>query len=581
MGRTHIWAKCAALGLAVACLGAPTKARAGQASDDRMVLEGVPGHAGGRLVVALRSEPKTLNPVLAVDEPSREVIRCLSADLIHINRASLKTEPALAKSWNVSRDGRQYTLQLRRGLRFSDGAPFDADDVVFSFQVYLDEKIDSAQRDLLVVGGKPITVVKVDQYTVRFEMAQPYAAAERLFDGVAILPRHLLEASYKGGGFSEAWNLSMAANQFAGLGPFRLKEYVPGQQVTLERNPYYWKADRAGNPLPYLGEVMFLFVPSEDAQVIRFQAGDTDALSRFSSENFAVLQKQQGTKGYHLDDLGPGLEYNFLFFNLNDLGAKNLPEIAKKQSWFQDLRFRQAVSAAIDRDGIVRLVYGGRATAIWDQVTPGNKLWVDDKIAHPKRSVERARELLQSAGYSWKNGALVDPRGKAVEFSILTSASNAQRTKIATIIQDDLSQLGITVQVVPLDFHAMVDRLQSSYNYEAAVMGLVSGDADPTSEMNVWLSNGETHLWHPNQAKPATPWESEMDGLMEKQLVTLDYAKRKQLYDRVQEIVAEELPVICLVSPNILVGAANRVGNFRPAILVPYALWNIDQLYVQ
>jgi peptide/nickel transport system substrate-binding protein len=565
----------------MACLGAPAKARAGQASDDRMVLEGVPGQAGGRLVVALRSEPKTLNPVLAVDEPSREVIRCLSADLIHINRASLKTEPALAKSWNVSRDGRQYTLQLRRGLRFSDGAPFDADDVVFSFQVYLDEKIDSAQRDLLVVGGKPITVVKVDQYTVRFEMAQPYAAAERLFDGVAILPRHLLEASYKGGGFSEAWNLSMAANQFAGLGPFRLKEYVPGQQVTLERNPYYWKADRAGNPLPYLGEVMFLFVPSEDAQVIRFQAGDTDVLSRFSSENFAVLQKQQGTKGYHLDDLGPGLEYNFLFFNLNDLGAKNVPEIAKKQSWFQDLRFRQAVSAAIDRDGIVRLVYGGRATAIWDQVTPGNKLWLDDKIGHPKQSVERARELLQSAGYSWKNGALVDPRGTAVEFSILTSASNAQRTKIATIIQDDLSQLGMTVQVVPLDFHAMVDRLQSSYNYEAAVMGLVSGDADPTSEMNVWLSNGETHLWHPNQAKPATPWESEMDGLMEKQLVTLDYAKRKQLYDRVQEIVAEELPVICLVSPNILVGAANRVGNFRPAILVPYALWNIDQLYVQ
>ena len=581
MGRTHFWAKCAALGLAVACLGAPAKARAGQASDDRMVLEGVPGQAGGRLVVALRSEPKTLNPVLAVDEPSREVIRCLSADLIHINRASLKSEPALAKSWNVSRDGRQYTLQLRRGLRFSDGAPFDADDVVFSFQVYLDEKIDSAQRDLLVVGGKPITVVKVDQYTVRFEMAQPYAAAERLFDGVAILPRHLLEASYKGGGFSEAWNLSMAANQFAGLGPFRLKEYVPGQQVTLERNPYYWKADRAGNPLPYLGEVMFLFVPSEDAQVIRFQAGDTDVLSRFSSENFAVLQKQQGTKGYHLDDLGPGLEYNFLFFNLNDLGAKNVPEIAKKQSWFQDLRFRQAVSAAIDRDGIVRLVYGGRATAIWDQVTPGNKLWLDDKIGHPKQSVERARELLQSAGYSWKNGALVDPRGTAVEFSILTSASNAQRTKIATIIQDDLSQLGMTVQVVPLDFHAMVDRLQSSYNYEAAVMGLVSGDADPTSEMNVWLSNGETHLWHPNQAKPATPWESEMDGLMEKQLVTLDYAKRKQLYDRVQEIVAEELPVICLVSPNILVGAANRVGNFRPAILVPYALWNIDQLYVQ
>ena len=546
-----------------------------------MIADGAPGHAGGRLAVALRSEPKTLNPVLAVDEPSRDVIRCLTADLIHINRGTLKTEPSLAKSWSVSRDGRHYTLHLRHGLRFSDGEPFNADDVIFSFQVYLDEKINSSQRDLLVVGGKPIIVVKVDAYTVRFELAQPYAAAERLFDGVAILPRHLVESSYRNGGFSQSWSLSTPPNQFAGLGPFRLKEYVPGQRVVLERNPYYWKADTAGNQLPYLNEVVFLFVASEDAQVIRFQSGDTEILSRFSAENFAVLQKQQSQKGYHLDDLGPGLEYNFVFFNLNDLAPKGLPEIAKKQAWFQDLRFRQAVSAAIDRDGIVRLVYSGRATPIWDQVTPGNKLWLDDKIPHPTRSLEHARQLLQSAGFSWRTGTLVDPHGDPVEFSILTSSSNSQRTKMATIIQDDLSQLGMTVQVVPLEFHAMVDRLQNSYNYEAAIMGLVSGDADPTSEMNVWLSSGETHLWHPNQDKPATPWESEMDQLMQEQLVTLDYAKRKRLYDRVQEIVSEDLPVICLVSPNILVGASNRVGNFRPGILVPYALWNVEQLYIQ
>jgi peptide/nickel transport system substrate-binding protein len=581
MGRVETWAKCFVLAITVVCTGLAAQARPAQEAAERMIAEAAPGHSGGRLVVALRSEPKTLNPVLAVDEPSRDVIRCVTADLIHINRGSLKTEPSLAKSWSVSEDGRRYTLHLRRGLRFSDGEPFDADDVIFSFQVYLDEKIDSSQRDLLVVGGKPIVVVKMDKYTVGFELAQPYAAAERLFDGVAILPRHLLEASYRAGTFSGAWNLSMAANQFAGLGPFRLKQYVPGQHLVLERNPYYWKADRAGNQLPYLSEVTFLFVSSEDAQVIRFESGETDVLSRFSAENFAVLQKQQSTKGYHLDDLGPGLEYNFLFFNLNDLGAKGLPEIAQKQAWFEDLRFRQAVSAAIDRQAIVRLVYNGRATAIWDQVTPGNKPWLDENIAHQAQSLDRARQLLQSAGFSWNNGALVDPRGHRVEFSILTSSSNAQRTKIATIIQDDLSQLGMTVQIVPLEFHAMVDRLQNSYNYEAAVMGLVSGDADPTSEMNVWLSNGETHLWHPHQDKPATPWEAEMDGLMQKQLITLDYAKRKHLYDRVQEIVAEQLPVICLVSPNILVGAANRVGNFRPAILVPYALWNIEQLYVQ
>jgi len=582
MGRVGLSRAYLVLIVAISCACSVAHGLALQAGEERMIADGAPGHAGGRLVIALRSEPKTLNPALALDEPSRDVIRCMTADLIHINRGSLKTEPSLAKSWNVSRDGRQYTLQLRRGVRFSDGEPFNADDVIFSFQVYLDEKVDSSQRDLLVVGGKPITVVKVDDYAVRFELAQPYAAAERLFDSIAILPRHLLQSGYRAGGLAQAWSLSLPASEFAGLGPFRLKEYVAGQRVVLERNPYYWKADRAGNQLPYLNEVVFLFVPSEDAQVIRFQSGDTDVLSRFSAENFAVLQKQQGVKGYHLDDLGAGLEYNFLFFNMNDLAANAPPEIARKQAWFQDLRFRQAVSAAIDREGIVRLVYSGRATPIWDQVTPGNKLWLDEKIAHPARSLEHARQLLQAAGFSWKSdGALIDSHGNLVDFSILTSSSNAQRTKIATIVQDDLSQLGMTVQVVPLEFRAMVDRLLNTHNYEAAVMGLVSGDADPTSEMNVWLSSGETHLWHPRQEKPATPWESEMDRLMEQQLVTLDYAKRKSLYDRVQEIVAEELPVICLVSPNILVGAANRVGNFHPAILVPYALWNIEQLYVQ
>jgi peptide/nickel transport system substrate-binding protein len=425
-------------------------------------------------------------------------------------------------------------------------------------------------------------VRKIDAYTVEFALAQPYAAAERLFDGFAILPRHLLEASYRGGSFDKAWGIGMAPADFAGLGPFKLKQYVPGQRIVLERNPYYWKQDRNGQRLPYVDQVVFLFVASEDAQAIRFQSGETDLLTRFSSENYAVLEKQQAARHYHLDDLGAGLEYNFLFFNLNDLSSKSLPEIARKQAWFQDVRFRQAVSAAIDRDSLVRLVYGGRAAPLWTQVTPGNKLWIDPAIAHPARSVDHARELLKSGGFSWKpDGTLVDSHGNAVEFSILTSSSNQQRVKIATLLQDDLKQVGVNVNVVTLEFHSMVDRLLTSYDYEAAVMGLVSGDADPTSEMNVWMSNGDTHLWHPNQSHPSTTWEAEMDRLMQQQLVTLNYLKRKKMYDRVQEIVAEDLPVICLVGPDILVGANERVGNLQPAIMDPYTLWNIDQLYIK
>src|SRR5271155_1284543 len=170
-----------------------------QHGEEVQTTDNAVGRYGGVLVVGQRSEPKTLNPATAADAPSREVIGRLTADLIHINRASQLTEPALAKSWTISKDGRVFIVSLRHGLRFSDGQPFDADDVVFSFEVYLDEKLHSPQRDLLVVGGKPIAVQKINQYTVRFTLAEPYAAAERIFDSLAMIPRHLLEKSYQEG----------------------------------------------------------------------------------------------------------------------------------------------------------------------------------------------------------------------------------------------------------------------------------------------------------------------------------------------------------------------------------------------
>jgi len=117
---------------------------------------------GGVLHVAQRAEPKTFNPVIAVDAPSREVLRRLHADLITINRFTQKTEPGLAESWTRSGDGTRYTLKLRKGVRFSDGVPFTADDVVFSWSVYLDELVHSPQRDLLLIEDKPIRVSKLD-----------------------------------------------------------------------------------------------------------------------------------------------------------------------------------------------------------------------------------------------------------------------------------------------------------------------------------------------------------------------------------------------------------------------------------
>jgi peptide/nickel transport system substrate-binding protein len=563
---------------------APASPQQKSAKEELLVLPGEVGKRGGRLVVALRGEPKTLNPLIAADTRSREVIGIMQADLVHINRATQLTEPALAKSWKISPDGLQYTVVLRQGLRFSDGQPLDADDVLFTFHVYLDETVHAPQRDLLNISGKPITVRKLDARTVVFQLPQAYGVGERLFDGLAILPRHLLEKPYQEGKLGQTGTLATAANQWAGLGPFRLKEYIAGQRLVLERNPYFWKTDLKGNRLPYADELVFLFVPNADAQVLKFQSGETDAIAQLSAENFSVLSRQLHDSA--MVDAGPGLEYNFLFFNLNDLGEKATPELTRKQKWFREVKFRQAASAAVDREAIVRLVYQGRGAPLWGLVAPGNRRWGNEKLAHAPRSLERARVLLKEAGFSWSNGkngesTLLDSEGKPVEFSILTSSSNADRAKMATLIQDDLKQLGMRVQVVPLEFRSLLDRVTQTKEYDACVMGIASFDADPNTDINVWLSSGGTHLWNPSQGHPATAWEAEIDRLIGEQMTARTFAQRKKLYDRAQEILAENQPMIFLASPDILAGAKNSLGNFHPAVLEPYILWNVEQLYLK
>ena len=547
-----------------------------------MVTAAEVGRPGGRIVVSLRAEPKTLNPLTALDAPSREVISLTQADLIHINRGTQLCEASVAKTWSMSPDGLEYTLKLRRGLRFSDGHPVDIDDVLFTFRVYLDESVHATQREQLIVGGKPIAVRKIDSETLKFRLSKPYGAGERLFDGFAILPRHLLETVYSAGKLAQAGTLNIAASQWAGLGPFRLKEYVPGQRLVLERNPFYWKADQAGHRLPYLDEIVFLFVPSADAQVLRFQSGETDIISRVGAENFSALARQN--RGYTMSDSGPGLEYNFLFFNLNAPGPKTSAEQARRQRWFADERFRHAVSAAIDRQAIVRLVYQGRGAPLWGPVTPGNPRWLNTAISHPARSLDVARQLLQQAGFRLVAGngsepQLVDSDSKPVDFTIITSSSNADRSRMATLIQDDLKQLGMRVQIVPLELRSLIDRVTQSKEYDACVLGIASADADPTPELNVLLSSGQMHLWNPAQEHPATEWEVEIDRLMEQQLETVAVKQRKALYDRVQQLLIDHEPMVFLASPDILVGAKNSVGNFHPAVLEPYVLWNAEQLY--
>ncbi len=545
---------------------------------DLFLVPGLTGRPGGTLVFAQRSEPLTLNPLIAKDGASREVIPRLMADLIHINRYTLKTEPALAKSWTISPDGRRFVMELRRGVSFSDGQPFDADDVLFTFRAYLDDKVNSVQRDQLILNGKPIVVRKLDQFRVSFELPEANAVAERLFDGFYILPRHLLEGLLDREKLNEAWGLRSAPSEIAGLGPFRLKEYAAGQRLVLERNPYYWKKDAAGTQLPYLAELRFVFAGTEDGQVLRFQSGESDLISRFSARNYSVLLRDAPKRGYRLARLNGGMEYSLLVFNLND--PSRVPaRTAARVPFLRRESLRKAVSLAIDREAMVRLVYGGMATPIAIPVPPGNRPWINENLPPPARNVAGARQILARDGFKWqRDGRLLDPHGMPVEFTIAFSSGNPERQPMAALIQEDLRALGITVQVAPLEYRSLSDRIGRSFDYDAAILSLSSPDADPNADINVWLSSGGAHLWHPNQKAPSTPWEAEIDNLMRRQAVARDPVLRKKLFDRVQEIFAGQLPMIPLVSPFVLAGARKGLENFRPAVLEHSTLWNVEEL---
>ena len=235
-----------------------------------------------------------------------------------------------------------------------------------------------------MVNELPPEITPIDSSTIDFRFSQPLADGVRVFDSLAILPEHLVRPIFEADKFSEAWNVTTPPVEMAGLGPYRFKEYRPGERVVLERNPYYWKVDSAGTRLPYIDEVIFLFVPTEDSQVIRFQSGETDLIDRIGARNYRTLAATAEPATYQVADLGPGLSYEFLFFNQNDVSSRELTVVQRKQEWMNRLEFRQAISVAIDRKAIVRLVYDSLASPLATHVSAGHKHWRNSQIKPPE-----------------------------------------------------------------------------------------------------------------------------------------------------------------------------------------------------
>lgn len=534
---------------------------------------------GGRLVVSQSSGPKTFNPLFAADTDTLAILNCIMSVLVRINRQTGEAEPELAESLTYSPDHTVLTIRLRRGVAFSDGHPLTADDVLFTFEVIYDPALRSSLRDLLDVDGKKIVVEKRDPYTVALTFPRPVAASERLLDSIHILPRHRLEADYRAGRFASLWDLSTPPDQIVGVGPFRLKEYVPGERTVLVRNPHYWKRDPSGQPLPYLDEIILLIVPDRSTRVLKFQQGELDMLSPLTPEEAAMLQPQVAANRIRIYDLGPSLISEVLWFNLNPRARSLRPT---RLAWFQDVRFRRAVSYAINRQALIDVVFAGKAAPVWGPV-PATSRWFNPQVKTYPYDPDRAKALLAEAGFSDRNGdgILEDRQGNQVTFALMTNAGNAIRERMGLMVQEDLKKVGIGVTFAPIETKTMLERIARGTDYEAGLLAIAAGDTDPSSLRNFLLSSGANHWWNPQQSTPATDWEKRVDELLNEFLTTADQKRRKALFDEVQMILSEQVPFIYLVARDLIVAAKPTVRNLKPGLLQDPLLWNAEELYLE
>lgn len=506
------------------------------------------------LKLCLRSEPKTFHPLKVGDDAS-ETIRFLTAGtLVKINRKTQLPEPSLATKWKTLDGGQTVKFQLREGLRFSDGTPFTPEDVVYTFQQVA--AIRSGFTDSMRQGEQaPVaTVTGKNEVTVRFAGLTP--GWERLIDGLGIL------------------SAKSPQQEKAVMGPFMLADYKAGQYVMLGRNPNYWVRGVQGLALPRLDQIRLDITANRDLELLRFKRGDVHMINKVEPDIYQALAGQMPEA---VRNAGVSFESEQMWFNQ----YPKAPLPAYKLAWFRSTTFRRAISQSIRRQDLARIAMKGLAVPGVGPVSPGNTIWFNKKLTPEAYAPTVALAKLQKEGFRKQSDGLYDAGGHRVEFSIITNAGNKSRERLAAMVQADLGEIGIRVNVVTLDFPSLLERITRGYNYEACLLGLTNVDQDPNAQMNVWLSNAANHQWSPNQAQPETPWEAELDKLMRAQARTVVASKRKDLFDKVQEIVYEQAPFLYLIHKNVLTAIHPTVRNSLVTVLFPHVFSNAEQLELQ
>lgn len=592
--------------LLVACSAPPQSIERGlyPIPEDAEVADCDPGEYGGMLILSEATEPKTFNFLVPGDRASATAQNLFQSGLLTIDLFTMQPAPQLARSWDIGEDLKTYTFHLRRGIRWSDGEPFTAADVIFTFdcifavekdaqtgEPVLDERtgrprhrFPNRYREQYTIGGEPIGYEKIDSHTVRFTTAVPYSPFLNDIGFVNILPRHKLYSAYADGTLLNRWSSETAINspsELVGTGPFVIHSYRPGERIAYAPNPHYWRVDSTGQRLPYVDFLIQKFVKSTSSETILFATGQTDA-APIPATDIAWVERAADTYDFTIFDRGPSTGISFLWFNQHrgERSPGNPFVDPVKLGWFTNRTFRQAVMYGFDREGIVQGVYFGRAEPLHSVISPGNPIWYNPNLPRYHYDPDKARALLREAGFRLRgDGRLVDWDGNPVEFELLATEASATMPAIASTFRENMADLGIRVNVSFVDFGAILQRTANTFDYDASIIGWGSGAAtDPSGSKVLFRSDGIYHIWHPRQEQPVTEWEARIDALVDAQEQTFDTERRIAYFHEIQQIFAEELPLIFLVTPHTYSGVSNRWRNVR----VPptgSVIWNLDELW--
>ena len=525
-----------------------------------------------------RAEPGSFNRFVTARAGEELVTLLTHATLVRVNRVTGDLEPRLAREWTESPDGLTWTLKLREDVKFSDGQPFTSADVLFTFQVLGDARAESVLAPAIRVGDTPVTCRAMDATTIAITLPAPHGPGLAMLDSIPILPRHRLLAVLEAGTFRAAWSATTPPAEIAGLGPFMIESYAPGQSLALVRNPHFWGRDAQGRALPYLDRLDLRFVADQNAELLQVQSGAADVTTgALRAEDLATLRPLEQSGAIQLVTVGVGINTDALWFNLTP-GAKT----ARTRPWLQRAELRRAISHAIDRQAIINQVHLGAAEPVWGPVTPGHGPWHLPDLPRTEHDAARAASLLAAIGLSDRNGDGMreDARGAAARFTLVTQKGHSARERTAAMLQEQLRRVGLAVDVVTLDAGTLYSQYVAG-EYEAMFFGVESNTRDPAANVEFWRSSGGFHFWNPKQPTPATPWETQIDNLMRQQATTRDPVARRALFADVQRAYAAELPMIHVAAPRVTLAISTRVRGATPAVLQPPVLWNAEVLSVR